>query len=479
VKNENKPATAEKEKTMKLEEIKNKSNEAVSYLVAALESGQSDVLTQYLNAMARFHNYSFGNIMLIARQKPQATNVAGIRTWNSLGRFVKRGEKGILILAPMIGRKKSDVVAESTPDAKQTTAQLYGFRAVYVFDVSQTEGKELPALTEVQGDVSGIRERLVRFVENQNVTLNYSDRIAPAKGLSFGGKITLLTGMQPAEEFSTLVHEIAHEMLHRGERRTMTTKQVRETEAEAVAFVVCQSVGLQTGTASADYIRLWHGDAKLLQESLEVVQRTAAVILGGIAPEEGAATHGWIGAALRFKIRGMTESYEVWIGEVQRALGSINMSMDDWQVLWPFDFRAEYKAGTNADDAAMKANRFWWHQQNRSLKEDCRLTPNCWLSRGHQGSCQPVNFDPQGSRPIPTYERGDYVKVEFPDETTGIGEWMWVRVTRCDEEKQFVFGVLDSEPLNDYEGKVVLGSELAVSYLQIREHRKPTEFTRQ
>jgi hypothetical protein len=289
VKNKNRPATAEKEKTMKLEEIKNKTNEAVSYLVTALESGQSDVLTQYLNAMARFHNYSFGNIMLIARQKPQATNVAGIRTWNSLGRFVKRGEKGILILAPMIGRKKTSGTTESTADAKEAIAQLYGFRAVYVFDVSQTEGKDLPALTEVQGDVSDYRERLVKFVESQNVILDYSERIAPAKGLSFGGKITLLSGMQPAEEFSTLVHEIAHEMLHRGERRTLTTKQIRETEAEAVAFVVCQSVGLQTGTASADYIQLWHGDAKLLQESLEVVQRTAAVLLGGIAPEEGPA----------------------------------------------------------------------------------------------------------------------------------------------------------------------------------------------
>jgi len=267
---------------MKFEEIKNKTNEAVSHLVAALESGQSDVLTQYLNAMARFHNYSFGNIMLIARQKPQATNVAGIRTWNSLGRFVKRGEKGILILAPMIARKKTDTAPEPTEDAKENTAQLFGFRAVYVFDVSQTEGKNLAALTEVEGDVSGYRERLVKFVEGQNVTLNYSQRIAPAKGLSFGGKITLLSGMQPAEEFSTLVHEIAHEMLHRGERRTLTTKQMRETEAEAVAFVVCQSVGLQTGTTSADYIQLWHGDAKLLQESLEVVQRTAAVILDSI-----------------------------------------------------------------------------------------------------------------------------------------------------------------------------------------------------
>jgi hypothetical protein len=95
---------------------------------------------------------------------------------------------------------------------------------------------------------------------------------------------TLLTGMQPAEEFSTLVHEIAHEMLHRGERRTLTTKQVRETEAEAVAYVVSSSIGLKTGTASADYIHLWHGDARLLQQSLQAVQETAAVILGGIAP---------------------------------------------------------------------------------------------------------------------------------------------------------------------------------------------------
>jgi hypothetical protein len=94
--------------------------------------------------------------------------------------------------------------------------------------------------------------------------------------------------MQPAEEFSTLVHEIAHEMLHRGDRRTLTTKQVRETEAEAVAFVVCQSVGLQNGTSSQDYIQLWHGDANLLRESLEAVQQTAAVILGGIAPEPAA-----------------------------------------------------------------------------------------------------------------------------------------------------------------------------------------------
>jgi hypothetical protein len=134
--------------------------------------------------------------------------------------------------------------------------------------------------------VSGYRERLLKFVEAQSVELSFSERIAPAKGFSYGGKITLLSGMQPAEEFSTLVHEIAHEVLHRGQRRTMTTKQVRETEAEAVAFVVCQSVGLHNGTASQDYIQLWREDADLLRESLVAVQQTAALILRAIIPEE-------------------------------------------------------------------------------------------------------------------------------------------------------------------------------------------------
>jgi hypothetical protein len=275
---------------MKLEDIKSKTKDAVDYLVQSLESGHSEVLTQYLGTMARFHTYSFGNVMLIARQKPDATNVAGIRTWNSLGRFVKRGEKGILILAPMVGNRRSrqneiatDIDTENAADERKPEHSLIGFRAVYVFDISQTEGKELPTLAEVHGDVSGYRERLFDFVQSHGVELSYSERIAPAKGLSHGGKITLLSGMKPAEEFSTLVHEIAHEMLHRGDRRT--TKKVRETEAEAVAFVVAKAIGLETGTASADYIQLWHGDANLLRESLEAVQQTAAVILGVVAPK--------------------------------------------------------------------------------------------------------------------------------------------------------------------------------------------------
>jgi hypothetical protein len=167
----------------------------------------------------------------------------------------------------------------------------------------------------------------------------------------------------------------------------------------------------------------------------------------------------------------MADVYNIWLDEVRDALRSINMAMADWQKIWPFDFTAEYDRGTNPDAAAMKANRFWWSQQNKSLKKDCREMPGCWLPRGHTGECQPVSK--------PTYEEGDYVKVEFAGEAGMPSEWMWVRVHRCDDDKQLVFGTLDNEPVNDYDGKIELGSELAVAYSQIREHRKPTEFTKQ
>ena len=156
---------------MKVEQAKQIASNAIEQLRQALEAGQSERLKEYLAAMARFRRYSWGNVMLIASQKRDATHVAGFHAWHKLGRFVKKGEKGILILAPMIGRKKADEAADATADAKAASAQLYGFRAVYVFDVSQTEGKDLPTLTEVRGDVSGYRERLVEFVKSQGAEL--------------------------------------------------------------------------------------------------------------------------------------------------------------------------------------------------------------------------------------------------------------------------------------------------------------------
>ncbi len=251
----------------------------VQALIEQLEAGKSEALTAYLTAMSRFHNYSFGNILEIARQKPDATHVAGLYAWNQLGRRVKKGEKGIQILAPMIGvKRKKDAEAEQDI-TKQNVPVLVGFRAVYVFDISQTEGKELPEHASVTGDAGENRDRLIDFINGQGIELEFNEHIAPAMGVSYGGKIVLLPGQSKAEEFSTLVHELAHEMLHKADRRTTTTKVVRETEAEAIAFVVGKAVGLQTGTASADYIQLYHGNASLLAESLEVIQKASAVIL--------------------------------------------------------------------------------------------------------------------------------------------------------------------------------------------------------
>ena len=122
----------------------------------------------------------------------------------------------------------------------------------------------------------------MKFVADKSIALEYSEDIAPARGTSAGGKITLLPGQPSAEEFATLAHELAHEMMHRDERRQSTSKRSRETEAEAVAFVVCQAIGLETGSAAQDYIQLYDGDATLLMESLQYIQQTASRILSAI-----------------------------------------------------------------------------------------------------------------------------------------------------------------------------------------------------
>jgi hypothetical protein len=256
----------------------------IKLLIEQLEAGKSDALTNYLTAISRFHNYSFGNVLEIARQMPTATRVAGFWTWKNLGRSVNAGAKGIRILAPIVGvKRKKDNEAEKDI-TKQNTRTLLGFRNTYVFDISQTNGVDLPELHEVSGDPGESIDRLAVFLRSQGIQIVYNAKIAPAMGISYGGRIAILPGQSKAEEFSTLVHEAAHEMMHKAERRTATTKTVRETEAEAVAFVVGKAIGLVTGTASADYINLYHGNASLLAESLEVVQQTANVILAALEP---------------------------------------------------------------------------------------------------------------------------------------------------------------------------------------------------
>ncbi|MEG9437430.1 DUF1738 domain-containing protein [Edaphobacter sp. HDX4] len=232
----------------------------VKSLIEQLEAGHSDALTAYLNAMSRFHSYSFGNVPEIARQRPGATRVAGVYAWNQLGRRVKKGEKGIRI------KRKSDEEAEKDI-TKQNAPVLVGFRNAYVFDVEQTDGPDLPQIEHVQGDAGENYDRILTFIEKQGIELVFTEKIAPALGVSYGGRTAILPGQSKAETFATLVHELAHELLMHSSRRTTTTKTGRETEAEAIAFVVGKAIGLQTGNASASHIALYHDNASLLVES--------------------------------------------------------------------------------------------------------------------------------------------------------------------------------------------------------------------
>ena len=182
----------------------------VKSLIEQLEAGHSDALTAYLDAMSRFHNYSFGNILEIARQRPSATRVAGLYAWSQLGRKVKKGEKGIRILAPIVGIKRKKDEEAKKDITTQNTRVLVGFRNAYVFDVGHTEGAELPGMRQISGTVGENRDRLVFLIKAQGIELVFTEKIAPALGISYGGRIAILPGQSEAEEFSTLVHELAH-----------------------------------------------------------------------------------------------------------------------------------------------------------------------------------------------------------------------------------------------------------------------------
>jgi len=191
---------------MNTDQAKTLSDNALTKLMEALEGGHSETLKSYLAVMSRFHRYSWNNALLIYMQCPNATHVAGFHAWLQLRRYVRKGEKGIAILAPIVGRKKC-VDGELLED-EQTV--LYGFRVTHVWDISQTGGESLPEFAKISGDPQDAIERLKAFIATKSIALEYDDRIRPAHGLSSGGKITLLPGLSSAEEFSVLVHETAH-----------------------------------------------------------------------------------------------------------------------------------------------------------------------------------------------------------------------------------------------------------------------------
>src|SRR6185312_2454997 len=174
--------------------------------------------------MARFHHYSFCNQLLILAQRHESTHVAGYQRWQALGRQVCKDEKAIRILAPVL-TKRSD-----PKDAQEGSSQrVCGFRVAYVFDVAQTVGKPLPSAPQAQGDPGANIEGIKALYERKGIALEYKDNLDGAEGLSAQSKVYILAGLEPAREFSVLVHELAHELLHGGERRKQLSRKVKET----------------------------------------------------------------------------------------------------------------------------------------------------------------------------------------------------------------------------------------------------------
>lgn len=274
---------------MDVGEARKMASDAIERLAEELERGESESLQRYLAAMGRFHRYSLRNAMLIAQQRNDATHVCGFGTWKKLGRHVRKGERGIVILAPIVRRGAVPRMARATPGGEHASGtreeddeRAVCFRAAYVFDISQTDGKPLPEFAKVRGDPHEYTERLKVLVARRGIVLTYSDRIAPAHGVCAGDRITLLPDLSPAEEFATLAHELAHSALHSAEEYRSRSKVVRETEAEAVACVVCEAIGLDARGASSDYISLYDGKCETLLESLTRIQSTAAEIIEAV-----------------------------------------------------------------------------------------------------------------------------------------------------------------------------------------------------
>ncbi len=186
---------------MKTEAAKELADTALKELHASLAAGKSERLMRLLDFFGRFHDYSWGNCLMIATQFPEATYVAGFRTWLKLGRHVRKGETGIAIIAPMAYRKE---------DAEGDSRELRGFRAVHVFDVSQTEGEEVPTHATIQGDPGELLGRLETVVRGSGIRLAYEPIPSGAQGVSRLGEIVIATNLPEAERFAVLVHELAH-----------------------------------------------------------------------------------------------------------------------------------------------------------------------------------------------------------------------------------------------------------------------------
>ena len=286
---------------------KQKVKEITDKMEAGLkELFESEKYKSYLSTMSKFHNYSFNNTLLIAMQKPEATLVAGYQAWQkNFERHVNKGEKAIRILAPAPykikeERDKLDPVTgemmfdeNGMPQKEETEVTIPAFRAVSVFDVSQTDGKPIPELevNELLSTVEGYEDFVQALMNISPVPIAFEDIPGDSKGYfsTAEKRIAVQENMSESQTLKTMVHEVAHSMLHDKEVNQsmdipVKDRNTKEVEAESVAFTVCQHFGIDTSDYSFGYIAGWSSgrNMKELKSSLDTIRKTASELITGI-----------------------------------------------------------------------------------------------------------------------------------------------------------------------------------------------------
>ncbi len=240
------------------------------------EFRKSAAFKEYLDTMSRFWQYSYNNQLLIHVQKPNASRVAGFRKWNDFGRHIKAGSKAIKILAPYAKKTKEK---DTLTGEEKEVVRTY-FWPVNVFDISQTDGKELPKIDiEVTGDShKNVLDKLLAYCATRNITVEFKDLgINGLYGYSQGGKIAIDSKQAVNMQVSTLVHEIAHELLHQSPEGKKFSKNEKELQAESTAYVVCKSLGLNP--KSPNYLVLYKADKDKIMANMEIISGMAKGIL--------------------------------------------------------------------------------------------------------------------------------------------------------------------------------------------------------